>query len=97
LHGNQGGTHREGRERAATDEGREKKTAANARLRAILAHLSTDTSVPFVCECEDPECLARVELTLRGYDDARATGKAVRLPEHANDRTDRSQRQGNGA
>jgi hypothetical protein len=44
--------------------------------------------VPFVCECEDPECLGRVELTLGKYDDARASTMAIRLPEHGEDESD---------
>jgi hypothetical protein len=84
-------------EGAPTTKARKGKAAANERLRAAVAPLPADAPVPFVCECDDPECLGRVEMTLGEYDEARASKKAIRLSEHRDDEPERSQNAGNGS
>jgi hypothetical protein len=45
---------------------------ANERLHAQIAGAVTaDTLVPFLCECVDERCMARVEMTLDDYRDVR--------------------------
>ena len=60
-----------------------RKAGVNVRLRGVLSRLPSDSEVPFVCECEDPECLGRVYLTLVEFDRRRSRGDSVRLHEHA--------------
>ena len=62
----------------------------NERLRAALAALPAITPVPFVCECDDPECLGRLDLTLGDYDEARASSQVIRVQEHVQDESERS-------
>jgi hypothetical protein len=46
---------------------------ANERLRAQIADAVTaDSLVPFLCECVDELCMARVEMTLTDYRGVRA-------------------------
>jgi hypothetical protein len=46
---------------------------ANERLRAQIADAVTaKTSVPFLCECVDELCMARLEMTLDDYRGVRA-------------------------
>ena len=70
---------------ALTEKARKRKTAANERLRAAVAPLPATTPVPFLCECCDPECLGRVEMTLDEYGETRASDKPIRLAEHRED------------
>jgi len=39
----------------------------NERLRAALEATAGGEPIPFLCECMDDTCLARVELTLEEY------------------------------
>jgi hypothetical protein len=41
-----------------------------------------DVEVDFICECQDPYCLARVPLDLETYERTRASGAAIALPGH---------------
>jgi hypothetical protein len=59
------------------------KLAANERLRSAAEPLPSHAQVPFICECEDAECLGRVDVALGDYDEARIRGDAVRLAEHS--------------
>jgi hypothetical protein len=70
-----------------TTEARKRKTAANERLRAAVAPLPTTNPVPFLCECSDPECLGRVEMTLDEYGQTRASDELIRLAEHRENAT----------
>jgi len=45
--------------------------AANERLKERLALLEVDGKIPFVCECEDADCLEPVELTAQAYEQVR--------------------------
>jgi hypothetical protein len=38
--------------------------------------------IDFICECSDPDCLARVPLDLNDYERTREADKAVALPGH---------------
>jgi len=38
--------------------------------------------IDFICECSDPDCLARVPLELSDYERIREAGRAVALPGH---------------
>jgi hypothetical protein len=58
------------------------KRSANERLRAASQPLPSDALVPFICECDDPWCLGRVDVALLEYDYARDSGDLVRLAEH---------------
>jgi hypothetical protein len=68
-----------------TGEARKRKVAANERLRAAVGPLPATIPVPFLCECSDPECLGRVEMTLDEYGEKRASDKSIRLAEHRED------------
>ena len=87
---------RDSRKGGLTGEVRKLKAAANERLRAAVAPLPAATPVPFLCECGDPECLGRVEMTLDEYGEKRASNKAIRLAEHQ-ENTDGSENPTNGA
>jgi hypothetical protein len=86
----------ESRKGGLTGEARKRKRAANERLRAAVAPLPKTTPVPFLCECSDPECLGRVEMTLDEYGEKRASDKSIRFAEHRGD-TDSSENATNGA
>lgn len=46
---------------------------ANERLEgAVAADVADDRRVPFICECTNDRCLARIELTLAEYSAVRA-------------------------
>jgi hypothetical protein len=81
---------------ALTEKAHKRKAAANERLRAAVAPLPATTPVPFLCECSDPECLGRVEMTLDEYGETRASDAPIRLAEHRED-TDVSEKGMNGA
>ena len=51
---------------------------ADAARRVALG----DTSVDFICECADPQCFARVHLTLVEYDRLRNDGRSVAIQGH---------------
>lgn len=44
----------------------------NERLRDALGTAAGDESIPFLCECMDDACMARVDLTLEEYGGVRA-------------------------
>jgi hypothetical protein len=87
---------RDSRKGGLTAQARKRKAAANERLRAAVAPLPATTPVPFLCECSDPECLGRVEMTLDEYGQTRASDEPIRLAEHRED-TDISENATNGA
>ena len=39
----------------------------NERLRGALETTARDERIPFLCECMDDRCMARVDLTLEEY------------------------------
>ena len=43
----------------------------NERLRAALEATAAGEPIPFLCECMDDTCLARVDLTLEEYEAVR--------------------------
>jgi hypothetical protein len=46
---------------------------ANERLEDLVAErLEPGHSVPFLCECADPMCMGRVDLTLEDYREVRS-------------------------
>ena len=44
----------------------------NERLRGALGATAVNEPIPFLCECMDDTCMARVELTLDEYGGIRA-------------------------
>jgi hypothetical protein len=84
-------------QRAVTNDTGTRKQNANARLRQAVSHVPADASVPFVCECDDADCLGRVDLTLGEYDERRVEEGGVRLPEHTDTASGHSQRGRDGA
>ena len=44
----------------------------NERLRGALETMVGAEPIPFLCECMDDTCMARVELTLDEYSDVRS-------------------------
>ena len=58
---------------------------ANERLRErVKVEVSDDRVVPFLCECADDLCMARVEMTLEDYLRLRADGDTFMVvPGHA--------------
>lgn len=44
----------------------------NERLRGVLEATAGDEPIPFLCECMDDTCVARVEVTLKDYEGIRA-------------------------
>ena len=46
----------------------------NERLKGALETTAGSESIPFLCECMDDTCLARVELTLEEYEGVRDHG-----------------------
>jgi hypothetical protein len=73
-----------GTEREATtmSDTEERRARANERLGGAVSHLRPDARIPFLCECEDAACDGRVYLTLAEYEEARTSGRPVRLPQH---------------
>jgi hypothetical protein len=65
------------------DEASRRKRVANDQLRRAAEPLPSHAAVPFICECDDPWCFARVDIALVEYDYVRDLGGVVRLPEHA--------------
>lgn len=51
------------------------KLAANERIRATQIELGLDdeSSLPFLCECDDLSCRTIIRLTAAAYGEARAT------------------------
>jgi hypothetical protein len=45
---------------------------ANDRIADKGRELGWRDAIPFVCECSDARCFARIELTLAAYEDVRA-------------------------
>jgi diguanylate cyclase (GGDEF)-like protein len=55
----------------------------NRRIAEAAERCGFRGAVPFICECTDPRCLARVELTLTAFSTVRAEGLYVLAEEHA--------------
>jgi hypothetical protein len=66
-------------------ENEEAFRAANNGLRRQVEHLVEDGGrIPFLCECLDELCLARVEMTLQQYELVRASDDTFAVaPGHA--------------
>ncbi len=45
---------------------------ANESIAAKARELRMDPPIPFLCECSDRHCFARILLTIEEYDEARA-------------------------
>jgi hypothetical protein len=65
-------------------ENQETFKLANERFESMVAErLSAADHLPFLCECADSTCMARVELTLEDYRAVRAHERHfLMLPEH---------------
>lgn len=46
--------------------------SANESIAAMARELLTEPAIPFLCECSDKRCFARIWLTIEEYDEARA-------------------------
>ena len=57
---------------------------ANELVRERAAALGAEGTIPFICECRDTGCLARVEMTLSEYDGMTARpDRVATVPGHA--------------
>jgi hypothetical protein len=74
------------------DETTKWKLVANERLRGASQPLPSGARVPFICECDDPWCLGRVDIALWEYDHVREEGGLVRISEHGRHSPDRKTR-----
>jgi hypothetical protein len=45
---------------------------ANESIAAKARELRMEPPIPFLCECSDRRCFARIQLTIDEYDEARA-------------------------
>ena len=45
---------------------------ANESIAAKARELRMEPPIPFLCECSDQRCFARISLTIAEYDEARA-------------------------
>jgi hypothetical protein len=45
---------------------------ANGHIAEKARELDWGSPVPFLCECSDQRCFARIELTLEAYEDVRS-------------------------
>jgi hypothetical protein len=55
----------------------------NERLRGALKNTAGRVSIPFLCECMDDTCLARIDLTLEEYESIRThESRFVIIPDH---------------
>ncbi len=55
----------------------------NESLRRVLETKAGGESIPFLCECMDDTCLARVDLTLEEYEGIRThENRFVIVPDH---------------
>jgi hypothetical protein len=55
----------------------------NENIAAIAGSLGGETSYEFVCECSTSDCLERIVLTLRQYEEVRADGaRFLMVPGH---------------
>lgn len=56
---------------------------ANERLRGALGNMAGREPIPFLCECGDDTCLARIDLTLEEYEGIRThESRFVIVPDH---------------
>lgn len=56
---------------------------ANERIERAAVEYEVTGAVPFICECADPECRGVVLLTLREYEEIRASAtRFFSLPGH---------------
>jgi hypothetical protein len=56
---------------------------ANESVAAKASELELDYSIPFLCECRDPHCFARISLTLEEYEQARSDPRRyLTIPGH---------------
>jgi hypothetical protein len=56
----------------------------NEAIAAAARRAGVDDAfkIDFICECADPDCLARVPLDLSTYESIRGNGGRVTLPNH---------------
>jgi hypothetical protein len=56
---------------------------ANEKVAAKARELELDQRLPFLCECRDKRCLARISLTIEEYEEARSDPRRyLTLPSH---------------
>jgi hypothetical protein len=77
-------------EKQETDESRKAHNEAlfrdaNESVRAVQADLGMpEGRMPFICECDDPECRSVIRMTQAAYEDMRANARRfVIAPGHA--------------
>lgn len=56
---------------------------ANERVAAKASELELAYPIPFLCECRDPHCFARISLTVEEYEQARSDPRRyLTIPGH---------------
>jgi hypothetical protein len=56
---------------------------ANIRIAAKARELQMEPPIPFLCECSNKRCLARLHLALEEYDEARSDSRRyLTIPGH---------------
>jgi hypothetical protein len=56
---------------------------ANERVAARARELEVDQPLPFLCECRDQRCFARISLTIEEYEQARSDPRRyLTIPGH---------------
>jgi hypothetical protein len=59
---------------------------ANERVAAKAGELELAYPIPFLCECRDTRCFARISLTLEEYEQARSDPRRyLTIPGHETD------------
>ena len=58
--------------------------AANESLRDRLVGLEANGRTPFICECDDADCMQVVDVPLTVYEQARTDGRFLLRPGHGN-------------
>ena len=55
----------------------------NERVAAKAGELEVADPIPFLCECRDRHCFARISLTLEEYEEVRSDpGRYLTIPGH---------------
>lgn len=54
----------------------------NDQIRQLAGQFGSDISGRFVCECDDPECMEPVVITLDEFDERRRSSTSPRIVAH---------------
>lgn len=80
-----------------TEHIEERKARTESAFREVNERIAENArrfdagSTEFICECDDPQCTARVEATLEEYEDVRANGAQFLLaPGHGDGAIERT-------